>query len=146
MYKKGFLFLTIVLAAMMMNACEHDWYGRVFINRKPVTFQVLSVSGQSLPDVEVKAEELDALDYDPILEGLHYTRTDSEGMATVDAVYNPESGHYRLGERTTRFTFTTTDYSLFDTVFNYWDGIVEIILTENGSQSPVGRTIGRQAQ
>ncbi|MBR1514156.1 MAG: hypothetical protein IJ622_07700 [Bacteroidales bacterium] len=122
--------LTIAfMAAMMfvaMFACKRDVYGDVFINRDPVTFRVQSEEGQPLSNVSLKTEELDGFDYGLIVNGTHYAYTDVDGMATVDAARNNPD---LLGEsRTTRFTFTATDYSLFDTIFNSWEGTIDIVL------------------
>ena len=116
------------MAAMMLttiSACKQDVYGDWFVPRESVTFQVTTEDGQVLPDVSLMTEELDDFDYDLILNGTHYYTTDAEGKVTVEAPYYTTS---RLSERTTRFTFTATDYTVFDTIFNYWDGTVDIVL------------------
>ena len=121
--------MTLVLMAAMMlttiSACKKDVYGDWFVPRESVTFQVTTEDGQALPDVSLMTEELDDFDYDLILNGTHYYTTDAEGRVTVDAPYYKTD---RLAERTTRFTFTATDYVVFDTIFNYWDGTVDIVL------------------
>ena len=116
------------MAAMMLttiSACKNDVYGDLFVPRESVTFQVTSEDGQVLPDVSLMTEELDAFDNDLIINGTHYYTTDAEGKVTVKAPYYTTS---RLTERTTRFTFTATDYVVFDTIFNYWEGTVDIVL------------------
>ena len=121
--------MTLVLMAAMMlttiSACKQDVYGDWFVPRESVTFQVTTEDGQVLPDVSLMTEELDDFDYDLILNGTHYYTTDAEGKVTVEAPYYTTS---RLSERTTRFTFTATDYAVFDTIFNYWDGTVDLVL------------------
>ena len=116
------------MAAMMLltiSACKQDVYGELFVPRESVTFQVTTENGQALPDVSLMTEELDAFDNDLIINGTHYYTTDAEGKVTVDAPYYKTD---RLAERTTRFTFTATDYVVFDTIFNIWDGTVDIVL------------------
>ena len=118
-----------IMAAMMlmtMFACKRDVYGDVFVNRDPVTFYVQSAEGQPLSNVSLKIEEVDGFDKEPIVGRTQYAYTDAEGMVTVDAARN--NGEDLLGERTTRFTFTATDYVVFDTVFNSWEGTVDIVL------------------
>ena len=121
--------MTLVLMAAMMlttiSACKQDVYGDLFVPRESVTFQVTTEDGQVLPDVSLMTEELDAFDNDLIVDGTHHYTTDAEGKVTVEAPYYTTS---RLSERTTRFTFTATDYAVFDTIFNYWDGTVDIVL------------------
>ena len=121
--------MTLVLMAAMMlttiSACKQDVYGDWFVPRESVTFQVTTEDGQVLPDVSLMTEELDAFDNDLIVDGTHHYTTDAEGKVTVEAPYYTTS---RLSERTTRFTFTATDYAVFDTIFNYWDGTVDIVL------------------
>jgi len=117
-----------IVAAMLLttiSACKKDVYGDLFVPRESVTFQVTSEDGQALPDVSLMTEELDAFDNDLIINGTHYYTTDAEGKVTVDAPYYKTD---RLAERTTRFTFTATDYVVFDTIFNIWDGTVDIVL------------------
>lgn len=115
----------IVTMLIVVSACKHDVYGDIFINRDPVTFYVHSDEGQPLENVSLKTEELDGFDYDLIVDRTHYAYTDSLGMVTVDAARsNPDL----LAERTTRFTFTATDYIVFDTIFNSWDGTIDIVL------------------
>ena len=108
-----------------MSACKPDTYGKLFVPRESVTFQVTNEDGQMLSNVSLKTEELDAFDNDLIVNGTHYFYTDAEGKVTVEAPYYTTS---RLTERTTRFTFTATDYVVFDTIFNYWEGTVDIVL------------------
>ena len=121
--------LTIALKAMMMlmtiSACKRDVYGDLFVNRDPVTFYVHSDVGQPLENVSLKTEELDGFDNDPIVDGTHYAYTDANGMVTVDAARNNSEA---LAERTTRFTFMATNYAVFDTIFNSWDGTIDIVL------------------
>ena len=117
-----------IVAAMLLttiSACKKDVYGDLFVPRESVTFQVTSEDGQALPDVSLMTEELDAFDNDLIINGTHYYTTDAEGKVTVDAPYYKTD---RLAERTTRFTFTAMDYVVFDTIFNIWDGTVDIVL------------------
>ena len=116
--------MSLMMLAIM-PACKQDAYGDLFIKREPVTFRVMSDSGKALSNVSLKTEELDAFDYDLIVDGTHYAYTDVDGMATVDAVYCDSEP---LLGRTTRFTFTATDYVVFDTVFNSWEGTVDIVL------------------
>ena len=116
------------MAAMMLStisACKQDVYGDLFVPRESVSFQVTNEDGQVLPDVSLKTEELDDFDYDLIVNGTHYYTTDAKGEVTVEAPYYTTE---HLTKRTTRFTFTATDYVVFDTIFNYWDGTVDIIL------------------
>jgi hypothetical protein len=35
-----------------------------------------------------------------------------------------------LAERTTRFTFTATGFTVFDTIFNDWEDTVDIVLSK----------------
>ena len=130
MVKKLLPFLTAITMMMAMCSCGRDWYGEVFVNRKPVTFRVMNDSGTPLENVAVKSEELDAFDHDLIIDGTHYARTNAEGLVTVNAVFDEDAGYSSLGERTTRFTFTATDYTVFDTILNYWEGTVDIVLLE----------------
>ena len=130
MIKNLILILGVTLVTMTMCSCGRDWYGDVFVNRKPVTFRVMNDSGTPLENVEVKSEELDAFDYDLIIDGTHYARTNAEGLVTVNAVFDEDAGYSSLGERTTKFTFTATDYTVFDTILNYWEGTVDIVLHE----------------
>ena len=121
--------MTLVFMAAMMlttiSACKQDVYGDLFVPRESVTFQVTAEDAQVIPDVSLMTEELDAFDNDLIVDGTHHYTTDAEGKVTVEAPYYTTS---RLSERTTRFTFTATDYAVFDTIFNYWDGTVDIVL------------------
>ena len=117
------------MAAMMLltiSAGRRDVYGDLFINRDPVTFHVQSEGGQPLSNVSLKTEELDGFDGDLIVNGTHYAYTDAEGIVTVDAAVHNSPGP--LTERTTRFTFTATDYVVFDTIFNRWEGTIDIVL------------------
>ena len=116
------------MAAMMLttiSACKQDVYGELFVPRESVTFQVTNEDGKMLSNVSLKTEELDDFDYDLIVNGTHYYTTDAEGKVTVDAPYYTTD---RLAKRTTRFTFTATDYIDFDTIFNYWEGTVDVVL------------------
>ena len=125
MKKMTFAFMATMML-MTISACRRDVYGDLFIKREPVTFHVQSEEGQPLSNVSLKTEELDGTGGDVILDGIHYAYTDAEGMVTVKAAVSnsPEP----LTERTTRFTFTATDYVVFDTVFNSWEGTVDIVL------------------
>ena len=124
MKKLTFAFMAAMML-MTISACRRDVYGDVFINRDPVTFHVQSAEGQPLSNVSLKTEELDGFDGDLILGRTLYYYTDAEGMVTVDAA---RSNPALLAERTTRFTFTASDYVVFDTVFNSWEGTVDIVL------------------
>ena len=118
------------MAAMMlitMSACKRDVYGDLFINRDPVTFHVQSAEGQSLSNVSLMAVEVDGFDEEAIVGRTQYAYTDDEGMVTVDAACNNWEGVF--GARTTRFTVTATDYVVYDTVFNSWEGTVDIVLS-----------------
>ena len=123
--RKTSLLLLVLMMLMAMSACKRDTYGKLFVPRESVTFQVTTEDGQVLPNISLKTEELDAFDNDLIVNGTHYYSTDAEGKVTVDAPYYTTS---RLTERTTRFTFTATDYAVFDTIFNTWEGAVDIVL------------------
>ena len=117
------------MAAMMLmtiSGCKRDVYGDLFIKRAPVTFRVTNENGQALSNVSVKAEERDGFDGDLIMNGVRYTYTDAEGMATISdaACYDPSL----FGGRTNGFVFTTTGYAVFDTIFNTWEGTVDIVL------------------
>lgn len=125
--KKLVLGFMVMMMLMTISACKRDVYGDIFINRDPVTFHVKSNDGQSLSNVSLKTEELDGFDYDLIVDGTHYAYTDSLGMVTVDAARsNPDL----LAERTTRFTFTATGFTVFDTIFNDWEDTVDIVLSK----------------
>lgn len=128
MTKKAITFLAVTLVTMTICSCGRDWYGDMFVKRELVTFLVQNDNGTPLENVELKSEELDAFDYDLILNGTHYDYTNADGIVTVKAVFDKEAGYSSLGERTTRFTFKATDYAVFDTIFNHWDGTVEIVL------------------
>ena len=120
--------LLVMFAAMLlmvMSACKGDVYGDLFINRDPVTFRVQSDEGRPLSNVSLKTEELDGFDYDLIVEGTHYAYTDAEGMVTVEAARNNQG---LLAERTTRFTFTATDYVVFDTILKSWTDTIDSVL------------------
>ena len=126
MKRLALCFMAVVML-MTVSACKRDVYGDIFINRDPVTFHVKSNDGQSLSNVSLKTEELDGFDYDLIVDGTHYAYTDSLGMVTVDAARsNPDL----LAERTTRFTFTATGFTVFDTIFNDWEDTVDIVLSK----------------
>ena len=112
----------------MLSACQRDVYGNLFVKRKSVTFHVQSNNGQPLLGACLKTEELDAFDGDLIVDGTHYTYTDTDGMVTVKAVFDEEPGYSRLGERTTRFTFTAAGHAEYDTIFNYWEDTINIVL------------------
>ena len=125
--KKVVLGFMVMMMLVTISACKRDVYGDIFINRDPVTFHVKSNDGQSLSNVSLKTEELDGFDYDLIVDGTHYAYTDSLGMVTVDAARsNPDL----LAERTTRFTFTATGFTVFDTIFNDWEDTVDIVLSK----------------
>ena len=125
--KKLVLGFMVMMMLVTISACKRDVYGDIFINRDPVTFHVKSNDGQSLSNVSLKTEELDGFDYDLIVDGTHYAYTDSLGMVTVDAARsNPDL----LAERTTRFTFTATGFTVFDTIFNDWEDTVDIVLSK----------------
>lgn len=119
------LVLSAAMLFMLMSACKGDVYGDLFINRDPVTFRVQSDEGKPLMNVSLKTDELDGFDYDLIVDGTHYAYTDAEGMVTVEAARNNQG---LLAERTTRFTFTATDYAVFDTIFNSWTDTIDIVL------------------
>lgn len=123
--KKLTLCFVTVLMFITISACKRDVYGDIFINRDPVTFYVHSDEGQPLENVSLKTEELDGFDYDPIVDGTNYAYTDSEGMVSVDAARNNKE---LLAERTTRFTFSATGFAVFDTIFNSWEGTIDIVL------------------
>ena len=125
MKKLTIAFMTAMLF-VAISACKRDVYGDVFINRDPVTFRVQSEEGQPLSNVSLKTEELDGFDGDLLLGRTNYAYTDAEGMVTVNAAVQNSPGP--LTERTTRFTFTATDYVVFDTIFNSWEGTVDIVL------------------
>ena len=130
MVKKLILILEATLVTMTMCSCGRDWYGDTFVKRELVTFHVKSDSGQPLNGVEVMTVEVDAFDNDPIIGRTQYDRTDADGVVTIEAVFDDEDGYSMLGERTNRFIFTATDYAVFDTIFNYWEGTVDIVLHE----------------
>ena len=115
-----------LMMLVIMPACKQDVYGDLFIKREPVTFRVISDSGKALSNVSLKTEELDGASCDVIVNGTHYAYTDTEGMVTVDAAFGFKSEPFL--DRTTRFTFTATDYVVFDTVFNSWEGTIDIVL------------------
>lgn len=119
------------MAAMMLitiSACKRDIYGDLFVKRAPVTFHVTNEDGQALSNVWVKAEECDGFDGDVVNRGAaRNAYTDDEGMATISdaACHNPAA---MMGGRTNGFTFTATGYAVFDTLFNAWEGTVDIVL------------------
>ena len=124
--KKWFLVFVVAMALVVLSACKRDEYGAVFVNREPVTFRVQNEDGQLLKGVSIRAEERDGFDNDLIMNGTRYAYTDDEGMATIpDAACD---NHAALFGRTNGFTFTATGYAVFDTVFNTWEGIVDIVL------------------
>lgn len=128
MVKKLILILEATLVTMTMCSCGRDWYGDTFVKRELVTFHVKSDSGQPLNGVEVMTVEVDAFDNDPIIGRTHYAYTDAEGLVTVKAAYDKELGYSSLTERTTRFYFTADGYTAYDTLFNYWEDTVGIVL------------------
>lgn len=130
MVKKLILILEATLVTMTMCSCGRDWYGDTFVKRELVTFHVKSDSGQPLNGVEVMTVEVDAFDNDPIIGRTQYDYTDADGVVTIEAVFDDGNGYSMLGERTNRFIFTATDYAVFDTIFNYWEGTVDIVLHE----------------
>ena len=130
MVKKLILILEATLVTMTMCSCGRDWYGDTFVKRELVTFHVKSDSGQPLNGVEVMTVEVDAFDNDPIIGRTQYDYTDADGFVTIEAVFDDGDGYSMLGERTNRFIFTATDYAVFDTIFNYWEGTVDIVLHE----------------
>ena len=124
--KKVFSILVIAMMVVTLSACKPDTYGKLFVQREPVTFRVQSEDGRLLSNVSLKTEELDAFDYDLIVDGTHYAYTDTDGKVTVDAVY-ADSEH--LFGRTTRFSFIATDYAVYDTIFNCWtENVIDIVL------------------
>ena len=72
--------------------------------------------------------ERDAFDNDPIVGRTNYTYTDENGFVTVKAAYDEVPGYSNLNERTTSFTFTADGYADYDTIFNYWEDTVDIVL------------------
>lgn len=130
MVKKLILILEATLVTMTMCSCGRDWYGDTFVKRELVTFHVKSDSGQPLNGVEVMTVEVDAFDNDPIIGRTLYDYTDADGVVAIEAVFDDGDGYSMLGERTNRFIFTATDYAVFDTIFNYWEGTVDIVLHE----------------
>ena len=128
--RKTYLLLCLCAAALTA-ACGRDMYGDLFVRRETVTFRVLDDSGLPLQGIRLMTEELDAFDYDLIVDGTRYAYTDAERMVTVKAVFDEETGYSQLGERTTRFTFTASGHAEYDTIFNHWDGTVGITLYRN---------------
>ena len=124
MKRKLIVLLSCLTMSLLMFSCQRDTFGDLFVKRKSVTFHVQSDSGQPLQDACLKTEELDTFDNDPIIGRTHYAYTDADGIVTVEAAFNNNS----LTERTTRFTFTATNYIEYDTVFNYWEDTVDIVL------------------
>lgn len=72
--------------------------------------------------------ERDAFDGDPIIDRTNYAYTDENGFVTVKAAFDEEPGFSSLTERTTSFTFTADGYAKYDTLFNYWEGVIDIVL------------------
>lgn len=114
---------------MVLCSCGRDWYGDAFVRRERVTFLVQNDTGDPLEGVEVKTVEVDAFDNDPILGRTQYDYTDADGKVTIKAAFNNNPNSSSLTERTNRFTFTAIGYTVLDTLFNHWDGPVEIVLT-----------------
>ena len=78
-----------MMVLVAISACKGDAYGDVFVNRKPVTFHVSADNGNPISNVEVKAEELDSFDNDPIINRTRSVFTDSNGIATItDAAFD----------------------------------------------------------
>ena len=124
------------MVTMVLCSCSRDWYGDTFVRRELVTFHVQNDTGNPLKGVEVKAVEVDAFDNDPIVGRTQYAYTDDDGMVTIKVAFNDEEGYNGLTERTNRFTFTATGYTVLDTLFNHWDGPVDIVLQRRtGSDS-----------
>lgn len=120
--KKLLLIALTIMVLVAMSACKGDAYGDVFVNRKPVTFHVCANNGNPISNVEVKAEELDSFDNDPIINRTRSVFTDFNGIATItDAAFDHES-------RTNRFTFVADDYVVFDTLFSSWTDTIDIVL------------------
>ena len=126
MRKPTSIVAMMLMILMILPACKHDVYGDLFIKREPLTLRVQSDDGRLLSNVNVKAEEVDTFDNDPIIDRTQYVYTDAEGLATLEVAFSSKSEP--LLDRTTRFTFTATDYAVFDTIFNYWEGTVDIFL------------------
>lgn len=119
---------SCLLLAVLMSACQRDTFGDLFVKRKALTFRVQSDSGQVLSGVCLTTVECDAFDNDPIVGRTNYAYTDEEGLVTVKAAYDKELGYSSLTERTTRFYFTADGYTAYDTLFNYWEDTVGIVL------------------
>lgn len=132
MTKKTIIILAIM--AMVMCSCQRDTFGDLFVKRKPVTFHVQSDSGQSLQDVCLKTEELDTFDNDPIVGRTNYAYTNADGLVTVKAAFDENPGYSSLSVRTTTFTFTADGYATYDTLFNYWEDTVGIVLRREQQQ------------
>lgn len=128
MIRQTISILAVMAIAILVSSCGRDWYGDTFVRRELVTFHVQNDTGNPLKGVEVKAVEVDAFDNDPIVGRTQYAYTDDDGMVTIKVAFDDEEGYSSLSERTNRFTFTATDYAVFDTLFNYWDGTIEIML------------------
>lgn len=120
--------LTLVIMAVLMSGCHHDTFGDIFVRRESVTFHVLSETNQPLKDVCLTTVERDAFDNDPIVGRTNYAYTDENGFVTVKSAFDEEPGYSSLSERTTSFTFTADGYIAFDTLFNYWEDTVDIVL------------------
>ena len=128
--------MAVTLVTMTICSCGRDWYGDTVVRRELVTFHVQNDNGSPLEGVEVKTVEVDAFDNDPIIGRTQYDRTDADGKVTIKAAFNNNPNSSSLTERTNRFTFTATGYAVFDTLFNHWDGPVEIVLQRRtGSDS-----------
>ena len=128
MKRKEILLLASLAIAMTTVGCQRDTFGDLFVKRKSLIFHVQSDSGQDLSGVCLKTVECDAFDGDPIVGRTNYTYTDEDGLVTVKAAFDEEPGYSSLIERTTRFTFTATNYIEYDTLFNYWEDTVDIVL------------------
>ncbi len=126
MRKPTSIVAMMLMMLMILPACKRDVYGDLFINRELVTLRVQSDDGRLLSNVSVKAEEVDTFDNDPIIDRTQYVYTDADGLATLEVAFSSKSEP--LLDRTTRFTFTATDYAVFDTIFNYWEGTIDIVL------------------
>ena len=124
--KRLALCFMAVTMLMTISACKRDVYGDIFVKREPVTFRVQSEEGQLLSNVSLKAVGVDTFDNDPIIGRTQYAYTDDEGLVTVEVAFG--STTESLWERSTRFTFTATGYAVFDTVFNSWEGTIDIVL------------------
>ena len=128
MKNKGILIFAMM--AVLMSGCQRDTFGDLFVKRKALTFRVQSDSGQALQNVCLMAVECDVFDNDPIVGRTNYAYTDADGLVTVQAAYNKEPSYSSLSERTTNFTFTADGYTTYDTIFNYWEDTVDIVLRQ----------------